>query len=75
MRDEEKPRRHPNEAEKRALKAAELAIFTKQIGRRKQKGVEPNDRKFDREAEQQFKNMDPLELDRLLRDDEQDYPM
>ena len=72
MRDEDKPRRHPNLAEKRALKVAELATFSRQYGRRKQRGVEPNDRKCDREAEEQFKKMDPIELDRLFRDDETD---
>lgn len=74
MRDEGKPRRHPNRAEKLALQAAELAVFTKQYGRRKQRGVEPNDHKYDRDTEKKFKKLDPTELDRLMRDDEQDDP-
>jgi hypothetical protein len=36
-----------------------------------QKGVEPNDREYDRGVEKAVKRMDPEELDRLLRDDEE----
>ena len=72
MRDEKKPRRHPNLTEKHALKAAELAVFSQKYARRKQKHDDPNDRTYDREAEEEFKRMDPIKLDRLLRDDEDD---
>jgi hypothetical protein len=67
-----KPRRYPNRDEKRALKAAEVAVFAKQYARRRQKGVEPNDRSYDRELEEQLKKLDPIELDRILRDDQED---
>jgi hypothetical protein len=71
MRDEEKERRHPNRAEKQALRAAELSLFVKQYGRKAQRGVEPNDRRYDRDVEQKVRRMDPFELDRLLREDEE----
>ena len=40
---DDKPRRHPNRAEKRALKAAELAKFMHAVGRPAQKRAEPNE--------------------------------
>ena len=61
MRDDDKERRHPNRAEKRALSAAELALFVKQYSRRAQRGCEPNDRKYDRDVEQKVLRMDPFE--------------
>jgi hypothetical protein len=72
MRDKirQGPRRRPNQAEKLALKAAELHTFTVKYGRKAQKGVEPNDRRHDEDAERLVKRMDPAELDKLLRDDE-----
>jgi hypothetical protein len=64
--------RRLNSAERRALKAAEVQLFAKQYARRAQRGVEPNDRNFDREVELRVSRLDPEELDRLLRlgDDE-----
>ena len=59
-----------NLAEQTALRAAEIAVFVRQSGRRAQKGCEPNDRNYDREVEQRLRRMDPDEFDRLLRDDE-----
>lgn len=70
MRKDDKPRRHPNRSEKRALMAAEVAVFARQYARRKQRGMDPNDRGYDRELEEQLKKMDPAELDRLLREDD-----
>jgi hypothetical protein len=67
---DDKPRRHPNRSEKRSLRAAEIAVFVRQYGRRAQKNVEPNDRRFSRDAERLVKRMDPFALDELLRDDE-----
>lgn len=58
--------------EKRALKAASLQLFVKDYGRKAQKGVEPNDRRYSREVEQIAKRLPPDELDALLRDGEQD---
>ena len=73
MPTDDKPRRHPNRAEKRALKAAELAKFMHAVGRPAQKGVEPNDRrKVDLSLQKKLRRVPPVELDRLLRDDEED---
>ncbi|AZL58792.1 hypothetical protein EI545_08030 [Tabrizicola piscis] len=71
MRVEDKERRHPNRAERRALRTAELSIFVKKYGRRAQKNADPNDRTHDRDVEKQIRQMDPIELDRLLREDEE----
>ena len=73
MAPEDNPRRHPNRAEKRALKAAELAKFVHAAGRQAQKGVEPNDRRgVDLALQRKFRRIPPMELDSLLRDDEED---
>jgi hypothetical protein len=69
---DDKPRRHLNRAEKRALKAAELAKFVHAVGRPAQKGVEPNDRRgVDLSLQKKLRRVPPIELDRLLRDDEE----
>jgi type II secretory pathway component HofQ len=65
-------RKRPNADEKRALKSAKLQLFVQSYGRRAQKGVEPNDRSYEREVEKAVKRMRPDELDRLLREDEDD---
>ncbi len=59
-----------NQYEKRALRAAVVATFLRQYGRRRQKGIEPNDRRYDRELEVRLKKLAPDELDRLMREDE-----
>jgi hypothetical protein len=56
--------------EKRARKAGELATFVRQYGRKAQRGVEPNDRRFDKHVLNAVKRMPPDQLDRLLREDE-----
>jgi len=67
---EPKPkRRHPNVAEKRALKAASVHRFVQQYTRRAHKGFDPNDRNYGRGVEKAVKRMKPEELDELLRDD------
>jgi hypothetical protein len=38
--------------ERKARKAAAVALYVKQVGRKAQKGVEPNDRRHDRKVEQ-----------------------
>jgi predicted aminopeptidase len=63
-------RRHLNAAEKRALKAAQIKRFVLQYGRTAQKGIEPNDRWYDREIEAAVRRMSPEQLDELMRDDE-----
>lgn len=73
MATDDKPRRYPNRAEKRALRAAELANFVHATGRQAQKGVEPNDRgRVDLALQKKLRRVPPVELDRLLRDDEDD---
>ena len=64
-------RRHPNAAQKRALKVAEIRRFLQQYGRVAQRGIEPNDRKYDREIEETIRHMSPEELDRLIREDDE----
>ena len=72
MVSSERPKRpRLNADQKRALKTARLQLFVQQYGRKAQKGVEPNDRHYEREIETTVKRMKPDELDRLLRDDEE----
>ena len=71
MNDEapkKKPRR--NLDVRRAQRTAEIATFVQQYARRAQKGWDPNDRHYDRDVERRVSRMDPLELDRLMREDE-----
>ena len=63
-------RKRLNANEKRASKAAAAQHFAQQYARKAQKGVEPNDRQYEREIEESIKSMKPEELDRLLRDGE-----
>jgi hypothetical protein len=65
-------RRHPNRAEKRALRVAELALQVRAVGRKAQKRVEPNDRKADPALKNKLRSIPPEHLDRLLRDDEEE---
>ncbi|MEM7635091.1 MAG: hypothetical protein AAF299_11060 [Pseudomonadota bacterium] len=67
-----KPKRKLNATEKRALRAEELRLFMKQVGRPAQKGIEPNDRNHDRTVAQKIKGMKPEVLDDLLRDGDDD---
>lgn len=71
---EDKPiRRHLNATQKRALKAAKMEQFVQAVGRqsRARNGYDPNDRAFDPDEAKTFRRMDPLKLDRLMRDDEE----
>lgn len=70
---EEKPsvRRHPNRAEKHGLRAGDVAIFIRQYGRKAQKNTEPNDRRYSAETVRKLRRISPLELDRLMRDEEE----
>jgi hypothetical protein len=63
-------RKHLNADQKRALKTAGLQRFIRQYGRKAQKGIEPNDRRYQRETEDAVKRMKPEELDEILREDE-----
>jgi len=42
--------------------AAQLSAFVQQYRRKAQRGVEPNDRQYSREAEEQMKRLSPEEL-------------
>jgi hypothetical protein len=48
-----------NATDKRTAKAAAVQLFAKQYGRKAQKGVEPNDRRFDVKVEKSVKRMNP----------------
>ena len=64
-------RKRLNAEQKRALRTATLKRFVEACGRQAQKGIEPNDRGYDRKVEKAVKRMKPEELDRVLRDDEE----
>ncbi|HEX3808851.1 MAG TPA: hypothetical protein VHW02_04035 [Rhizomicrobium sp.] len=53
------------------MKAADIKRFVRQYGRKAQRGIEPNDRRFGREIEEMVKRMSPEELDRIMREDEE----
>ncbi|HET6586169.1 MAG TPA: hypothetical protein VFG67_00185 [Oleiagrimonas sp.] len=46
-----------------------VGTFVRQYERKAQRGVEPNDRHYDRKIENELKRMDPFELDILLNGD------
>jgi hypothetical protein len=72
MTESDPPKRQrPNADQRRALKSATVTQFTRKYGRKAQRGIEPNDRKHDRDVEKVVKRMAPEELDRLVRDDEE----
>lgn len=54
---------------KRDRKAAEIDLYLKQVARPAQKGQEPNDRRYDREIEREFRRMKPEALADLLKGD------
>jgi hypothetical protein len=58
-----------NADQKRARRGGELAVFLQQYARKAQKNREPNDRRYDRDLAKQVQQMNPEELDKLLRDD------
>lgn len=65
-----KPRRRLNASQKRALKTARMAIYLKQVGRKAQRGVEPNDRRDSYGIGQKLRQISPEEMDLLMREDE-----
>jgi hypothetical protein len=71
MKEPNRPKRHRNAAEKRALKAGAVRLFVKQVGRRAQKGADPNDRRHDPKVERRIKKMQPDQFDALLGNDEE----
>lgn len=52
------------------LTEADIGLFIQKYGRKAHRGHDPNDRNYDREVEQQIKRMNPQELDRLIRGDD-----
>ena len=58
--------------EKKQRLASATAHYLRQIGRKAQKGVEPNDRRFDHKLDEKLKRMRPEDVDTLFRggDDE-----
>jgi hypothetical protein len=72
MIERDKPkRRHLNADQKRELKAAAVSVFMQRYGRKAQRGVEPNDRRYNRDLERALKQLKSEVLDSLLRDDEE----
>ncbi|HEY8949490.1 MAG TPA: hypothetical protein VIM56_11450 [Rhizomicrobium sp.] len=66
-----KPKKKPNAAEKKELLSGEMRLFVREYGRKSQKGIEPNDRKYSRKVEKKIrKHIKPETLDALLRDDD-----
>jgi hypothetical protein len=61
-----------NRDQKQARKVGQLATIVRQYARKAQRGVEPNDRRYDRSVEAAMNRMSADELDRLLREDEDD---
>lgn len=60
--------------EKKERLAAETAVYLRQIGRKAQKGREPNDRRFDRELDEKLKRMRPEDVDALIHWIDEDEP-
>jgi hypothetical protein len=54
--------------------ASEIGTFLREYGRqsRKRNGYDPNDRTYDRKVERIVKRMPPEDLDRIMRDGDED---
>jgi hypothetical protein len=50
----------------------EIRTFLQQYGRKANKNIDPNDRRYDRRIEALVKRMKPEELDRIMRGDDED---
>jgi len=56
---------------RRDEKAAQLALYLKQVARPAQRhGLDPNDRRYDREAERAMKKLKPEDFDALINGDD-----
>jgi hypothetical protein len=53
--------------------AAQLSSFVKQYGKKAQRGAEPNDRQYSREAEEAMKRLSPVELSAVLNSEVDEY--
>jgi hypothetical protein len=67
---DQRNRRRLNADQKRGLRAATVSVFLRQYGRKAQRGMEPNDRRYSRDVEKALKHLKPEDLDSLMRDDE-----
>jgi hypothetical protein len=65
-------RKRLNSDQKRERKAAAWQIFVKRIGRKAQRGVEPNDRKHSKKMARSLRRMRPEDFDQLVRQGEDD---
>jgi hypothetical protein len=65
-------RKRLNAKEKRERKAAGWQLFVKHVGRKAQRGCEPNDRKHSKEADIALRRIRAEDFDRLVRDGEDD---
>ena len=54
---------------RKQMLAEELGSFVQKYGRKAQKGVEPNDRRYSAEIEERVKRLPPEELSELLSGD------
>lgn len=48
----------------------DLSLFIKQYKRKAGKGIDPNDRQYDRKVQKRIKKMKAEEVDKLLRDED-----
>lgn len=53
--------------------AAQLASFVKQYGRKAQRGSDPNDRRYSREAEEAMRRLPAEELSAVLNSEVDEY--
>ena len=58
-------------SEKKQRLANATAIYLRQIGRKAQKGAEPNDRAYDRKLDDKLKRMRPEDVDMLFRGEDE----
>ena len=59
-------------SKKRDRLKANLGAFLRQYGRRGPSRIDANDRKYSRKIEEAVNGMDPIELDRILRGENED---
>jgi hypothetical protein len=65
-------RKRLNADEKRERRATGWQLFVKQIGRKAQRGTEPNDRKHSVKMDRRLRRMRPEDFDQLPRHGEDD---
>jgi hypothetical protein len=65
-------RKRLNVNEKRERKASGWQLFVKLVGRKAQRGCEPNDRRHSKKADISLRRMRPEDFDRLIRYGEDD---